>query len=284
MKHKRRAMRAGILLLLLFVTAAWCIWGNTSITTTLIQVRDNRLPQNFDGFRIVQVSDLHNTVFGKNNARFIQALRAFHPSIIVLTGDTIDSNRTDVQTAVNFVCDALDIAPVYFVTGNHEAIAMDAFAQLERAITDMGAVVLRSAAHEIEISGQFIRLIGADDLGFYAKDRPVEAAKDQLGADINALTSYGTYTVLLSHRPELADIYADAQVNVVLCGHAHGGQFRLPFIGGFFAPGQGFFPRYDAGLYPLESANMIVSRGLGNSVIPLRINNRPEIVVAELLC
>ena len=92
------------------------------------------------------------------------------------------------------------------------------------------------------------------------------------------------YTVLLSHRPELFNVYVDSQIDLVFSGHAHGGQFRLPFIGGLVAPNQGFFPEYDAGLFSKENTTMVVSRGAGNSIIPLRFNNRPEIVVVELIC
>ena len=98
-----------------------------------------------------------------------------------------------------------------------------------------------------------------------------ELADDQAG-----------YTILLSHRPELFDTYVSGEIDLVLSGHAHGGQFRLPFIGGLYAPGQGFFPKYDAGMYSKETTSMVVSRGLGNSIIPLRFNNRPEIVLIEL--
>ena len=91
-----------------------------------------------------------------------------------------------------------------------------------------------------------------------------------------------SFTVLLSHRPEAFDIYADHGIDVVFCGHAHGGQFRLPFIGGLYAPNQGFFPKYDAGVYNKGNTSMVVSRGIGNSVIPIRVNNRPELVIAEL--
>ena len=90
------------------------------------------------------------------------------------------------------------------------------------------------------------------------------------------------YTILLSHRPELFDLYVETEMDLVFSGHAHGGQFRLPFVGGLVAPNQGFFPKYDAGLFSEGSTNMIVSRGVGNSIIPIRFNNRPEIIVATL--
>lgn len=102
-------------------------------------------------------------------------------------------------------------------------------------------------------------------------------------AKLSELTDPGGYNLLLSHRPELFETYKDSGIDLVLTGHAHGGQFRLPFIGGLIAPNQGFFPKYDSGLYTDGRTNMVVSRGLGNSIIPLRFNNRPEIVIVELV-
>ena len=100
---------------------------------------------------------------------------------------------------------------------------------------------------------------------------------------LNTLMEQETaYAILLSHRPELFETYAACGVDLVLSGHAHGGQFRLPFIGGLIAPNQGLFPKYDAGLFTDGNTNMIVSRGIGNSIIPIRFNNRPEIVLLEL--
>ena len=91
-----------------------------------------------------------------------------------------------------------------------------------------------------------------------------------------------SYTVLLSHRPELLEAYADSGVDLVFSGHAHGGQFRLPFVGGIVAPNQGLFPEYDSGLYTEKGATMLVSRGIGNGILPIRFNNRPEVILAEL--
>ena len=99
----------------------------------------------------------------------------------------------------------------------------------------------------------------------------------------NLADTESSYIILLSHRPELFESYVSCNIDLVLSGHAHGGQFRLPFIGGLIAPDQGIFPKYDAGLFTNGSTNMIVSRGLGNSIIPIRFNNRPEVIVIELL-
>ena len=136
---------------------------------------------------------------------------------------------------------------------------------------------------ELSREGERITLIGLDDPSFredylFGDDEDVVSAfLDELYAESDG------YTILLSHRPELFDTYVDAEVDLVFSGHAHGGQFRLPFVGGLVAPNQGFVPEYDAGLYTEGTTNMLASRGIGNGIIPIRINSRPEIVVAELL-
>ena len=193
----------------------------------------------------------------------LQLLRQSQPDIIAITGDLIDSRHTDVETAARFVEQAVQIAPVYYVTGNHESRIPQAFAQLEERMTAAGAQILRNQSLYWERDGQRVQLIGLDDPSFLAQESQLE---DHLH----------------SHRPELFDVYAAAGVDLSLTGHAHGGQFRIPFVGGVFAPAQGFFPRYDAGLYLHGQSAMVVSRGIGQSVIPVRLNNRPEIVLIEL--
>lgn len=157
-------------------------------------------------------------------------------------------------------------------------------------LTRAGVTVLRSEAVDLQEGGESIRLIGLDDLGVYyqalagdsSHSQALSEAKDALKGDLSALVRDAGFTLALSHRPELIDLYAECGADLVLCGHAHGGQVRLPFIGGLYAPGQGFFPAWDAGLYEAGGTQMIVSRGLGNSAFPLRVNNRPEVVTITL--
>lgn len=270
----------GIMLLLLII---WTVWGNSALELNTITVTSARLPEAFSGYRIAQVSDLHNTQMGKENEKLIAMLKEAEPDIIAITGDMIDSSRTDVEVALQFAKEAVEIAPCYYVTGNHEAIADAAFAQLESGLTELGVVVLRDAVLPLEKNGETISLIGLDDLGFSSVNDRIEEATANMEQTLNALVGDNTsYTLLLAHRPELMDIYVTGDVDLVLSGHAHGGQFRLPLIGGLVAPGQGLFPEYDAGLYTEGATSMVVSRGIGNSVIPFRFNNRPEVVLVEL--
>ena len=145
-------------------------------------------------------------------------------------------------------------------------------------------VVLEDKAMQLEYNGDDITLIGLSDPSFTLKGNMFGEVPAMVDTKLRGLIGdKDNYTILLSHRPELFEAYVNCGVDLVLSGHAHGGQFRLPFIGGLVAPNQGLFPKYDAGLYTKGDTNMIVCRGLGNSIIPIRFNNRPEIVLLELI-
>ena len=272
--------RVTILIIVAAVLAAlliWIFWANKALVTSVIEVRSETLPEEFEGFRIAQVSDLHNTEFGESNAKLFSLLREAEPDIIVVTGDLIDSRHTDVDAAVRFIEGACEIAPVYYVTGNHES-RLD-FDSIAPRLSEAGAVLLRSEAAYIERDGERIMLAGIDDPAFV---RTGGDALERAGQELAQLPEPEEFTVLLAHRPDLIATYAWYGPALVLSGHAHGGQVRLPLIGALYAPGQGFFPDYTAGLYEVGDTQMIVSRGLGNSLIPLRFNNRPELVLAVL--
>lgn len=255
----------------------WTLWANRALVTTETEVRSAALPEEFDGFRIAQVSDLHNTEFGEGGGRLFDLLRASAPDIIVVTGDLVDSRRTDVDAAVRFIEGAAGIAPVYYVTGNHESrLDFDSIAPL---LSEAGAVLLRNEAAYFERDGARIMLAGIDDPAFIRTGAP---APERAAQELSMLPEPELFTVLLAHRPDLVETYASYGADLVLSGHAHGGQVRLPLIGALYAPGQGLFPGYTSGLHDVDGTQMIVSRGLGNSLFPLRFNNRPELVVAVL--
>ena len=271
---------------LLFII--WVIWGNKALTAEKIVIYDSGIPSAFNGFRIVQVSDLHNAEFGRGNNELLEVIEDCRPDIIVATGDIIDSGRTDTLTAALFVENAMKTAPVYYVTGNHEARLLkqggtgkDEYFKLESIMVNAGANVLHGESVSIERGESEIQIIGIDDPEYLRLNKYAGENRITL-SNIDEFIKEDIFTVLLSHRPELFEEYAESGFNLVIAGHAHGGQFRLPFVGGLFAPNQGFFPRYDSGLYEKNNTKMVVSRGLGNSAVPIRFNNRPEIVVIEL--
>lgn len=281
MAKKKRIIVLAVTAILLLAIIIWIAWGNKALELNTYTIASDKLPVAFDGYRIAQVSDLHNAEMGKDNEKLISMLKDAAPDIIVITGDMIDSRNTKVDVALSFAEQAVKIAPCYYVTGNHEA-RVDEYSDLKDGLLELGVIVLEDARVEIELSGEIITLIGVDDPSFqtdylFGDDETVMKSK------LNELTSEADgYTVLLSHRPELFDIYVESGVDLVFSGHAHGGQFRLPFIGGVVAPNQGLFPKYDAGIYTEGNTNMVVSRGVGNSIIPFRVNNRPEVILIEL--
>ena len=282
---KRLPKRALIsaLFILLLILIIWTIWCNSALMISKSTISSSHIPSAFNGFRIAQVSELHNAVFGKDNAELLQALSECEPNIIVITGDLVDAEHTDIDIALDFAKGATQIASTYYVTGNHEA-SLPQYDELKTGLESMGAVVLEDASMQLEYNGEKVTLIGLSDPSFTLKGDMFGEVPAMVDTKLRGLIGdKDDYTILLSHRPELFETYVNCGVDLVLSGHAHGGQFRLPFIGGLVAPNQGLFPKYDAGLYTKGDTNMIVCRGLGNSIIPIRFNNRPEIVLLELI-
>ena len=270
----------GVLAGLILVLIVWTAWGNTALELNTYTISSRELPDAFDGYRIAQVSDLHNAEFGEGNQRLLNMLREAEPDMIAITGDLIDSRKTNVAIALAFAKEAVKIAPCYYVSGNHEARVSE-YQDLKTGLETAGVTVLDDAQVKIDASGKSITVIGVNDPSFSADYLTGDAAViDQKLTELAAEDA--GFTILLSHRPELFNTYVSHDMDLVLSGHAHGGQFRLPLIGGLVAPNQGLFPKYDAGLYSEGDTNMIVSRGLGNSILPFRFNNRPEVVLIEL--
>ena len=270
----------GVLAGLFLALIVWTAWGNTALELNTYTISSRELSDAFDGYRIAQVSDLHNAEFGEGNQRLLDMLRKAEPDMIAITGDLIDSRKTNIAVALAFAKGAVKIAPCYYVSGNHEARVSE-YQDLKTGLEAAGVTVLDDTQVKIEVFGESITIIGVDDPSFHADYLTGDAAVIDKKLSELAAEDPG-FTILLSHRPELFDTYVNHGIDLVLSGHAHGGQFRLPLIGGLVAPNQGLFPKYDAGLYSEDHTNMIVSCGLGNSIIPFRFNNRPEVVLIEL--
>ena len=262
------------------ILTGWMIHSNTVPTLTEFRVVDESLPTAFDGLRIAHVSDLHDAEFGEGHAKTVALLKRAEPDLIFLTGDMVDRHqgRTDVALTLAFAEQAVEIAPCYYVTGNHEAgISPEDYAALEEGLQALGVTVLRDASVTLGRDGQTILIVGVDSPAFGKTGKITE--------NLDAICE-GEYTLLLAHHPEYVSAYVRAGADVVFSGHVHGGQFRIPFIGGLYGPGQGWFPAYDKGVYCVSDGNeqthLVVSRGLGNSSIPVRFANRPEVVTVVL--
>jgi len=278
-----------ILILALGVTAlvfaVWIAWDNARIVVTEIEVESARLPESFADYRIAHVSDLHNDEFGENNAKLLAVIKETEPDMIAITGDLLDSRRTDVEKALHFVQQAVKIAPCYYVTGNHESREGKTYDQLEKDMIEAGVIVLRNDKQTLEKDGGAITVAGIDDPRFALDSDRLAKMEQVIGSALDESLKdvpKEQFTLLLSHRPELFELYCEREVDLVLTGHVHGGQFRIPGVGGVIGPGQGLLPDYDAGLYSDGNTNMVLSRGLGQSIVPFRINNPPELVLVTL--
>lgn len=269
MKKSVKIILIVLCMLLLALFIGWVLWANTALEKNQFMLTEANLPDEFDGLRIAHVSDLHSAEMGKGNVKLIGMLKEMQPDIIMITGDLMDCRDTETTVALAFAREAVMIAPCYYVTGNHEVrLPADLYSQLMDGLTSAGVTVLMDEAAQLIRGDESITIVG-------------QAWGD---ADVCTNTDLNGYSILLAHTPEFFDLYAEAGFDLVLSGHNHGGQFRLPFVGGLYTPGQGLFPAYDAGHYTQGNTDLIVSRGIGNSTFPFRFNNRPEVILIELKC
>lgn len=268
-----------IAVVLLAVFTAWILWANSALSLSRHSVSIKNLPDEFSGFRIIQISDLHNDEFGKDNGTLLDIIKKSEPDIIVFTGDLIDCRNPNIDVSLKFAENAIKIAPCYYVTGNHEA-RIPEYMSAKEDFRKLGVTLLENESVLISRKTASILLAGVDDPRF-KEDSPLtdcEVMENQL----NNVSRKNLPSVLLSHRPELFEVYAEHNFDLVLCGHTHGGHFRFPFVGGLWSPYQGFFPKYDAGRFSKNNTEMIVCRGLKKSSVPPRFLNRPEIILIEL--
>lgn len=264
------------LVLLIF----WLIWGNWSIEQSYYYVESEKIPQSFDGMRITQISDLHNRDYGE---KLIEMVTETNPDVIVLTGDIIDSRRTDIDLAIELSKQLLSVAPVYFVYGNNE-VSSKKSEEFEERLTETGVTVLNNDVVQLKKDGKSINLCGI-------KDPRCELGFDKVGEErvmkyfvkrVKYLKESNDYSILIAHRPDYIDLYSEYDFDLVLSGHIHGGIIVLPFFGGLLSPNVEFFPEYSDGQYTVGGKQLIVSRGLGNGSLQLRINCRPHLVTVIL--
>lgn len=277
---KKPIIVISIVTIILILCGIYLYYENTKLQVSNYQIVNKNIPKYFNNYKIIQISDFHNTKSKKLNNDLIKEIKSQKPNIIVITGDLIDAKKTDIDVAINFIKEINEIAPIYFITGNHENSTND-YSLLREQLEENKIIILDNDIEVLKINDSEINLIGVSDPSIirdsFITDN--EIIKSELK---NIEYNKNNYTILLSHRPELFDTYVAENLNLVLTGHAHGGQIRIPFIGGLVAPNQGILPKYTSGMFESSKTTMIVSRGIGNSIIPFRINNRPELVVITL--
>lgn len=256
------------------IAAPLVLRENKKLTVNRQSFRSEKVYGALSGFRIVHVSDLHNRKIGKDNALLLAQIAVEQPDRIAITGDLIDSYQLNLADALAFIDRAVQIAPCDFVTGNHEhRLEPEELTRFLEELKSRGVHVLRGEAIQLYRGDERFRILGVD----------CQEGKTETLQELMRSRPSGELNVLLSHKPHYAEQYEKAGVDLVLCGHAHGGQVRLPGIGALYAPGQGLFPKYSAGMYHLGGTALAVSRGLGNSSFPVRIGNPPELGVITFL-
>jgi len=256
--------------------------SNTRLVTSEYELYYDNLPGAFDGYRIVLLADLHGAEHGEDNERLVEKVRAANPDIIAIAGDLIDDyqpgNPVEQQIEISriLVTQLVQIAPVYYVTGNHEwatGMIQDIFAMLEES----GVTVLRNQHRILTVGSDSIVIAGVDDPNGPADMIRPEELVERIRTNDNP-----DFIVMLSHRNNNLRLYSELGVDLVLSGHAHGGMVRLPFTDGLIGPHGELFPTYTSGVYSRRDTNMVVSRGLGNHFGWTRLLNNPQVVVVEL--
>lgn len=263
-----------ILLGVLLTIVVFLYWQNNSIVISYVTYESDKVDSLLDGFTIVQISDLHNKELGHNQNYLMEKIKSQNPDLIVVTGDVMDSTHTEVLPVKEFFQEAVKIAPVYYVDGNHERwLEPKDLEALNDTITENGVTHLKDEAVWIETkNGGTFLLAGLNDLSTNTNVVETLLKEEQK-----------TYLcMLLAHEPQQFEKYSESGFDLIFSGHAHGGQIRLPFIGGLVAPNQGWNPEYTSGKYEQNQSTLVVSRGLGNSVFPFRVFNRPEVVTITL--
>ncbi len=278
-QQKKKFISYVVLILALVALLTVALWKGLVVRSYVISSKKLTNP-----VRLLILSDLHSSMYGKNQSLLLAKIRELKPDLVFLVGDIVDDKRPQ-EGALQLLEAIAPEYPCFYVTGNHEFWSGRAD-NIKNMIRSYGIEVLEGDCKTVTVGGQRIQVCGVDDPdgfeqeNFFGQeissgwDEQFESCKNQLNAD--------TFSILLSHRPERVSYYAGSDFDLVVSGHAHGGQIRIPgLLNGLYAPNQGFLPKYAGGIYDLDSSRMIVSRGLAKSSIP-RIFNPPEIVLISL--
>ena len=275
MKRRRtKSGRIAIVIIALLCLVGYILVRDSAehLELTRCTVTNHKLSQSFSGFKIVQLSDFHGAELVTD---IVETVREQKPDIIALTGDFI-TDEGDLPAVEQLVSQLSDICEVYFISGNHD-FASGRIAELSDILSSCGVKYLKNEYVTIQRGGESIVLAGVEDPNSWADLEPPDAFLKKVRAE-----HPDDYIVLLGHRNYWMEKYPDLPVELILCGHAHGGIVRIPGVGGLLSTDRTLFPDYEAGMYDNGNYTMIVSRGLGNSISVPRLMNRPEIISIEL--
>ncbi len=287
-KHKTK-------LILLILFAALCLWAFwNGLVFVRYEVKTEKISSEI---KIVLITDLHSHIYGEGQGIIARRIKSQNPDLILLGGDIADDG-TPIEGTKQFLSAIKGIADIYYVSGNHEFWSHD-IGNIKETFRSYGVRVLENEYDELTINGNSIIIAGADDPDGYrdSYSKDIDYAKEKLQNGNDTYSTWdelieqafievdtgGSYSIILSHRPEKTDLYARLPFDLILSGHAHGGQVRIPFLlNGLFAPNQGFFPKIAGGIYEYHGKTHIVSRGVSYNLSLPRVFNPPEIVVITL--
>ncbi|MBR1796543.1 MAG: metallophosphoesterase [Clostridiales bacterium] len=279
MKNKAKIIK--IILIILIVLIILIIPGlNNDLKVVNYTIDSDKIDA---PVRIALITDLHSCAYGDHESELIDAVDGQHPDIVLLGGDIFDEKSNNENTS-DFLHGISELYPTYYVTGNHEFWGgVDKYEAYMDVVEECGIIRLQGDVIPLHINGNYISLAGVDDFDCYLVDSDLILENQFVDAYLSL--DADSYNIILAHRPDYFDTYEAQDYDLALCGHVHGGQWRIPgLINGIYAPDQGLFPKYAGGVYEEDTTTMIVSRGLARETtwVP-RIYNPPELVIVDLV-
>lgn len=297
-----------ILIILLAILVTFNMILNKSIFVKEYEVKSEKISENFEGYKIVQITDIHSIRNEIQLEKIINKVKKQKPNLICVTGDLIDSDFYSIQNSlyqnneikqieeltVKFMSELVKITETYYIYGNHEMMLLDdpENNSFKCDLEKIGVKILNNKIHVLEKDGESINLIGIQDPATLYKDKKYayvgNSNKERVQNILNDLfieipeENIKNFTLLLSHRPEYFELYDKYEIDLALTGHTHGGIVKLPIIKGIYAHPQGWFPKYSYGIYKTNDLTMIINGGVGYSKLPIRIFNPPEITTIIL--
>ncbi|WP_455544567.1 metallophosphoesterase [Intestinibacter sp.] len=262
-----------------------------TLEITKYTIENEKIPKEFDGYNIVQISDLHSKSFGKNNQKLLEKINALNPDRVVITGDLVDGENNNYNIALEFIRELAKLYKVYYIIGNHEQKALikkykTEYVEYFNKLNQIDFVNLDNRKVEITKEGSKVNLYGLtvpySCYKYLFDNKEITRIDKSFLVEKLGDLDKNQFNILLSHTPFYFDEYEKWGADLILCGHVHGGIVRLPFIGGLLSPDRKFFPKYDLGKYIKNKSTMIVSKGLGGSKVLIRVNCKPEIVSIKL--
>ena len=273
--------------------AAFYKYETESLEITKYEIENEKIPKEFNNFKIVQISDLHNKSFGKDNKRLLETIDSQNPDIVVITGDLVEGDNKDFDVALNLIDELLKKYKVYHIIGNHEQKSLiKKHKELYKTYFDKlykkNIVNLDNEKIRIKKDGKYINIYGLIiPLEYYPyffknyENKNMKLEQDFINNKLGEINR-DEYNILLAHTPFFFEDYEKYGVDLVLVGHVHGGIIRLPKVGGLLSPNREFFPKYDFGKYIKNNTTMLLSKGLGGSKVLIRFACKPEIVSITL--